>query len=269
LQPAGHALNSVSETPSGHARDAGISVVIVTKNAVRHLAEVLESVRNFPEVVIYDNGSTDETLAVAARYPNVTIHHGPFIGFGPLKNAAVGRASRDWILSIDDDEVLSEALAAEILSLDLDDSKVYALPFRNHFCGRWIRGCGWHPQVKKRLFHRRRAHFDDAKVHEALQHEGLEVVQLDNPVLHYTADSVADLQEKERLYSALFAEQWAGRRRSTIATALVKGAFAFFKSYILERGIACGADGYVISAHAGIAKFYRYLKLREANARLR
>ena len=244
---------------------AGIAVVMITKDAAARLGQVLESVRRFPEVVILDNGSRDATLEIAAGYPNVRVHEADFIGFGPMKNKAIALAGRDWVLALDADEVLSPELADEILARDLDAAVVYALPFHNFFCGRWIRGCGWHPQWKTRLFHRRRARFSDDRVHESVRHEGLEIVRLTHPVHHYTADSVADLQDKERLYSALFVADNVGRRRATAATALAKGAFAFFKSYILQRGIACGGDGFVISAHAGIAKFYRTLKLREAN----
>ena len=247
--------------------DPGIAVVIITRDAAARLGQVLDAVRCFPEVVILDNGSRDATVEIAAGYPNVRVHEDEFIGFGPTKNKAVVLAERDWILALDADEVPSPELAAEILALALDETKVYALPFRNFFRGRWIRGCGWHPQWKTRLFDRRRARFSDDRVHETVLHEGLEAVRLSHPVHHYTADSVADLQDKERRYSALFVADHAGQRRATVATAVAKGAFAFFKSYILQRGIACGGDGFVISAHAGIAKFYRYLKLREANRR--
>jgi len=244
---------------------AGIAVVIITRDAAARLGQVLDAVRGFAEVVIFDNGSVDATREIAAGYPNVRVHEGEFIGFGPTKNKAVALAERDWILALDADEVLSPELADEILARDLDPAKVYALPFRNFFRGRWIRGCGWHPQWKTRLFHRGRARFSDDRVHETVLHDGLEVIRLAHPVHHFTADSVADLQDKERRYSALFVADNVGRRRANVATALAKGAFAFFKSYILQRGIACGGDGFVISAHAGIAKFYRYLKLREAN----
>jgi glycosyltransferase involved in cell wall biosynthesis len=252
-------------TPPPPDAGAGIAVVIITKDAAARLGQVLESVCRFPEVVIFDNGSRDATVEIAASYPNVRVHEGDFIGFGPTKNKAVDLAGRDWILALDADEVLSPELADEILTLALDPAKVYALPFRNFFRGRWIQGCGWHPQWKTRLFDRRRARFSDDQVHETVRHEGLDLVRLNHPVHHYTADSVADLQDKERLYSALFVADHAGKRRASVATALAKGAFAFLKSYILQRGIACGGDGFIISAHAGIAKFYRYLKLREAN----
>ena len=56
-----------------------ISVCILTKNSGKTLQQTLESTRFFAEVVILDNGSTDDTLAIAAAFPNVQIYQEPFI----------------------------------------------------------------------------------------------------------------------------------------------------------------------------------------------
>ncbi|MCB1083253.1 MAG: glycosyltransferase family 2 protein, partial [Simkania sp.] len=94
-----------------------ITVTILTKNNEETLGSVLESAKDFDEVVLLDTGSTDATLEIAGLYPNVKIFHSPFIGFGPLHNLATDHASNDWILSLDSDEVLTPELAQEILSL--------------------------------------------------------------------------------------------------------------------------------------------------------
>ena len=46
----------------------GISVVINTYNAAKHLKEVLESVKGFDEIVVCDMESTDNTLEIAREY---------------------------------------------------------------------------------------------------------------------------------------------------------------------------------------------------------
>ena len=60
-------------------------------------SQTLESVRQFAEVVVYDNGSTDATLDLASRYPNVKLHRGDFFGFGPTKNHALGLANNEGV----------------------------------------------------------------------------------------------------------------------------------------------------------------------------
>ncbi|MBU6447121.1 MAG: glycosyltransferase family 2 protein, partial [Verrucomicrobia bacterium] len=97
-----------------------ISVCILTKNASATLRETLESVRIFDEVIVLDNGSTDDTLQIAEGFPNVKVHTFPFIGFGPLRNEAAQFAKNDWILVLDSDEVLSPELMAELKGLQLN-----------------------------------------------------------------------------------------------------------------------------------------------------
>jgi len=69
-----------------------ITVTMLVKNAERYLPEALNALTSFNEVLLLDNGSTDNTLAIAAQYPNVTIHHHPFDGFGNMKNRAAAPA---------------------------------------------------------------------------------------------------------------------------------------------------------------------------------
>src|SRR5215471_8231777 len=105
-----------------------ISVTILAKNAERYLADVLQSLSRFDEIVVVDTGSEDQTVAIAKRFANVTLHVSPFIGFGPTHNVASGLAKHDWILSIDSDETLSPELARELLKLKLDPTRVYQIP---------------------------------------------------------------------------------------------------------------------------------------------
>ena len=63
-----------------------ISVVILTKNSSKYIMQVLHSVRAFDEVVVLDNGSTDNTMDIARTFENVVVYEHEFIGFGPLKS---------------------------------------------------------------------------------------------------------------------------------------------------------------------------------------
>jgi len=242
-----------------------ISVVMLTKDSARYLEQVLEPLRAFDEVLIYDTGSVDETGSIAATFPNVRFVEGRLDGFGPTRNAAAALAANDWILTIDSDEVAPPALVDEIAGLDLDPGTIYAIPRHNYFAGRWIRGCGWHPQWKERLYHRDRARFSDRAVHESLDRGGLRSCRLTHAIVHHTAETLADLQAKERLYSALFVADNAGKRRISLIGAVARGLFAFTNTYLLKCGFVDGAEGFIISVHAGMARTSRYLKLWQAN----
>jgi glycosyltransferase involved in cell wall biosynthesis len=247
-----------------------ISVTILTKNCQDTLAQTLASVQKFSEVIIYDSGSTDKTLEIARKFPNVKVVQGNFTGFGPTHNAASASASHDWILSIDSDEVLSQELAAEILQLKLDPFCIYELDRRNYFNGKWIRYCGgWSPDPVVRLYHRLATQFSDDAVHEKVIQKNLKVIPLSPPLFHTPYRSMGDFLAKMQIYSTLFAEQHKGKKSSSLLKAISHGAFAFLKSYFLKRGFLGGKEGLIISLYNGHTAFYKYLKLMEANFRLK
>ncbi len=243
-----------------------ISVCILTKNAATTLRATLDSVCAFPEVLLLDNGSTDATLAIAQTYPNVRIVETPFIGFGPLRNQAASLATHDWILALDSDETLSPPLLQALSQLVLDPSASYVFPRHNYYNGKRIRGCGWDPEEVARLYHRKEARFSTHQVHESLIAHKKE--RLPYPLLHTPYRSTAEFLSKMQHYSSLFAEQYCDQKSSSFAKALLHGFYAFFRSYFLQRGILCGAEGFIISFYNGNTAFYKYLKLKEANDRL-
>jgi glycosyltransferase involved in cell wall biosynthesis len=249
----------------GRAGSLPISVTILTKNSQQYLVEVLDALQVFDEIIIFDNGSTDCTLAIAERYGNVSIQHGEFQGFGPTHNIASSLARNDWILSVDSDEVVTSELCEELRGLQLDPGCIYAVPRRNFYNGRWIRWCGWSPDRQRRLYNRKKTSFCSAQVHEAIVIADLNVVDLQGALIHYSYRNLADFLAKMQAYSSLFAAQYAGKRHSSPLRAIGHGTFAFLKSYLIKGGCLGGYEGFVISAYNGHTAFYKYLKLYEAN----
>lgn len=245
--------------------NSNISVTILTKNSETYLREVLLSLRAFDEIVLYDNGSEDNTLTIASQFSNVKIYQGIFKGFGPTHNYASSLASHDWILSIDSDEIVTPALADEIMHLSLNENAVYSCPRHNEYKGKWIKWCGWYPDRQYRLYNRKQTCFTDALVHEAIKTERLQIIELTSPLRHYSYSSVADFLDKMQTYSTLFAKQNEGRRSSSLGKAVLHGIAAFFKSYIIKRGFLGGTEGFEISVYNANTAFYKYLKLAEAN----
>ncbi|AUI65361.1 MULTISPECIES: glycosyltransferase [Glaesserella] len=247
-----------------------ISVTMLVKNAEKYLAQSLQSLVDFAEIIILDNGSTDRSLEIAAQFDNVKIHHHEFIGFGPMKNLAAELASYDWIINVDSDEIFSQALIEEIKQIDLNDTqKVYAILRINHYRGKPIKTCGWYPDYVKRLYHRTTVRFNDKQVHESLIiPEQIALVRLKQHFLHYSFDGAEGLINKMQQYTSLFAQQQQFRKRASIWSAISHGLSAFFKNYLLKRGILSGRDGFVISFANACGAYYKYVKLAEANQRL-
>jgi len=242
-----------------------ISVTILIKNGERRLKEVLHALHKFDEVILYDTGSTDKSLAIAKSYPNVVIYQREFSGFGPAHNAAAALAKHEWILSLDADEVLSEELAKEIFETPRKPNTVYALPFHNFYNGKHIKWCGWYPESHIRLYNKNETAFSEAMVHEGVIRNGNKEVKFSHPVHHYSYDSISDFLIKMERYSTLFAKQYRHKRKSSPFIAFRHGAAAFAKSYILKKGFLGGFEGFVISAYNGHTAFYKYLKLYQEN----
>lgn len=241
-----------------------ISITILTKNSEASLETTLKSVALFDEVILLDTGSTDRTVEIAKTFPNVKVHHSPFLGFGPTHNLATSFATHDWILSLDSDEALSPELAEEIKALALDRSTVYSILRHNFFNGKRIKWCGgWHPDWVVRLYHRKTTSFTDDAVHEKVRAEGLKVHLLQHPMTHKPYREIADFLSKMQTYTTLFASQHRGKKDASLLKAIFHGWFAFFKSYILKRGFMGGREGFIISAYNGHTAFYKYLKLSE------
>jgi len=246
-----------------------LSVTVLVKNAEATLAETLRSLESFPEVVLLDTGSTDQTLQIAAQFVNVKIFHAPFQGFGPTHNLVSSLATHDFILSLDSDEVLSDSLIEEIHALSLDPHCVYRIGRDNYFQGRWMKGCsGWYPDRIIRLYNRKTTSFTDAAVHEKIIVGSLQVVDLIHPMRHTPYRSIAEFLSKMQMYTTLFAEQNVGKKRSSVSKAIVHALFTFFKSYFLKRGFLCGFQGFFISLYNGHTAFYKYIKLLEANQKI-
>ena len=244
-----------------------LSAIVLTLNSERRLEEVLSSLHWCEEILVMDTGSTDRTMEIALRFPNVNLRrlNGPFPGFGLARREAVAAARHDWILSVDSDEVVSEALSREIRSLELNPRSVYSMPFHNFFNGKRIVSCGWGRERHERLFHRRHVNFGSAALHEGLERNGAREVKLSGPIRHYSYESMEAFLGKMRAYGVLFASQHAGRKRSSPMKALLRGSWTFFNSYLLQGGLIQGSEGLAISAYRGQTAFWKYFLLHEAN----
>lgn len=242
-----------------------ITVTILTKNSERYLAAILRALKDFDEVLLLDSGSEDSTFKIAEQYSNVTVHRSEFLGFGEMHNKAAQLARNPWILSIDSDEVPTEALVREVRGLDLDRHCVYNLPRRNYYNGRYIKHCGWNPDRVKRLYHREQTRWTNAKVHESIITKGCSEVALDEGVLHYSYQGIGDFLQKMQVYSEYFAVENAGRKPSSPGKAALHGCYAFVKTYILQCGFLDGWEGFMIASYNANTAFYKYWKLYERN----
>src|ERR1700716_2489849 len=169
-----------------------ISAAIITFNEERNVSRVIESLRCCDEIIVVDSGSTDRTTEVAAKH-GARVLESPWRGYAGQKNFASERCTHDWVLSLDADEALSEALEGEIWQIKKNGPQfdAYTMPRLAQYLGRWILHSGWYPDRKVRLFDRRKAKWVGEFVHESVHVQG-PIGHLKSNILHFTCSSLSE-----------------------------------------------------------------------------
>jgi len=239
-----------------------LSIVVITYNAAATVANCLQSVRWADEIIVVDAGSTDDTVAICMCYTNKVTVTQDWPGFGKQKQRALDKATGEWVLSLDADEVLSESAQRVIQQvIHQPEYAGYCIRFQPYFLGKPIRYGDWSNEYHLRLFRRDKARFDTAPVHENLIFNG-ERGQLTAPILHYSYQSVEQLLEKLQRYSTAGAQRrFDEGKSSTPLKALLKCWWAFWRHYLLHAGFLDGWVGFILGLYIAHYTYYRYLKL--------
>jgi glycosyltransferase involved in cell wall biosynthesis len=240
-----------------------ISATIITYNEQANIARAIESLRCCDEVVVVDSGSTDRTVEIATNL-GARVLEMQWRGFAGQKNFASDSATHDWILSLDADEALSEALEAEIWRIKKQGPAFdgYTMPRMAEYLGRWILHSGWYPDRKVRLFNRAKASWVGEYVHESVKVRG-SIGHLESAILHYTCASLSEHLRTMDRYTTLAAEQLiAERRRVGWTELLVDPLWTFFRTFIVKLGFLDGMEGLAIAYMAALYNFLKYAKAR-------
>lgn len=234
-----------------------VSVAVICKNEEHNIGRLLESVRDFAEIIIVDSGSVDNTLQIASQYTDRIYSH-DWLGDGPQRQIAIGYCQNNWILNLDADEVVTEALKQEINKVIKDDRfHGFQLKFNDFFMGdfhsNWTK-----MNAKVRMFRRDSVVFQEKIVHASAPDVVGRVGILKNPVLHYGDMAIETRLKKDNLYSDLIVQQKIQANKSANFLKLIfVFPLVFIKSYLLRRYFLDGRRGFVGSM---INAFYAFLK---------
>lgn len=261
-----------------------LSVILITKNEAHNIEACLRSVQGLAdEIVVVDSGSSDGTVEIAQRLGARVSVTADWPGFGVQKGRALALATGEWVLSLDADERVGEALAAEIRRVvgapggagaDTTGQAFvpgtagggatlagYELSRLSSFCGQWMRHGDWYPDRVLRLVRRGRARFTEDLVHERMVVDG-PVGRLAGDLLHHTMTSLDDALDKMNRYTTGRAlDRVRAGRRGSLAGALGHGLWAFVRSYVVKRGFLDGRLGFVLAVYIAEGTYYRYLKM--------
>ena len=170
-----------------------VTVIILTLNEEVNLQSCLDSVAWANEVIVLDSGSQDQTLEIASRNSVKILSHSsdPFT-FSAQRNYALdsGKINSEWVLFIDADEVVTDALRIELQNIFREPAKhtqeiiAYRIAPKYMFFGRWLKHCQGYPVWHDRLLRYGQARFKGG-VWESFETTG-HIAHLNEPYLHYS-----------------------------------------------------------------------------------
>lgn len=244
-----------------------ISAFVITCNNGSVIAECLSSLAWADEIVVVDDRSTDATQEICRRH-GARLFQREFKGFRDQKAHAMSLAAHDWVLELDSDERVSEAMREGILALEEGDFSRYAgfeFPRLSRFWGKWIRHGSFYPDRKVRLYDRRRGTWSEGNVHERFIPDGA-VSRLPGDILHVQDLDLHEYIRRTARYARLSAEEYRSRGRTARWYHFtLRPVYTFLYRYLVRLGFLDGVEGFVISAVGAFGTFLKYLTLYELN----
>ena len=249
-------------------------MVIITLNEERNLSACLDALPRSAEIIVLDSGSTDRTCEIAEAR-GARVFHRAFDNYAAQKNAALGHATRKWILSLDADEVVDQELLSALASRlrigesvrSAGDTVAYRLRRRLIFLGRKMR-YGKTVDYPVRFFARDSGSFSSA-IHESYEvSRGLVGTIYEGEILHTSYADVSDYFRRFNDYTSRIARnhRMHGRTPPPMALHVCRPLFEFVSRYFLRLGFLDGYPGYCYALFSSLYTFVKYAKLMELNA---
>lgn len=239
-----------------------LSVIVIAKNESLTLARCLSSVAAFAsEIIVLDSGSTDGTVKIAKQYTD-KVYCTDWPGYGIQKQRALALATCPWVLNLDADESVDDALRDMILKkINSNDAEAYRIPIRMKFYGQTLRFSS-SPSRHIRLFKREGARYCDSIVHEKVMLPShSRVGQIRTPIWHHSFQDVSHMLQKLDKYSSYSAKIRLSKHRSSSLFAACTGGFwMFFRCYFLQLGCLDGKAGLLFAIYNAQGSFYRSVK---------
>lgn len=174
----------------------------------------------------------------------------PFTDFATQRNFGLAQTRTEWLFYIDTDERATPALAQEIRTrIQEGDCAGYWVPRRNFIWGKETRFGGWYPDYQLRVLRVERARYDPVRqVHEVVLLDGPEGY-LQEPLLHYNYQSMAQFVAKQRQYVELEARiRWREGVRPKPWTFFTQPLREFWRRYVRLQGYRDGWHGLKLCA---------------------
>jgi glycosyltransferase involved in cell wall biosynthesis len=243
-----------------------LSALVVARNEEARLAECLATLRFADETVVVLDRTTDASARIAAGL-GARVIEGAWPVEGDRRNAGLDACTGDWILEVDADERVPEALAAEIRTVIATSPHAWhEIPLDNYIGDHLVRhgwGGSFGTSAVPRLSRRGAKRWGRERVHPSLAWTGEMGPRLQNAFLHHVDRDISDMIRRLDRYSSARAADLIERGEiGTLAGNLRRLVSRFWKCFVARRGYREGAWGFLIALCAGLYPLLAHLKAR-------
>lgn len=239
----------------------GISIVLMTRNEEINLEACLKSCSFADEIILIDDGSTDNTLSIAEKIGAKIFHRALNGDWAAQQNFGIAQASEYWVMLMDADERITPDLASKLKQAAEGEDVAYLVQRHNKFKNisvthgalrpDWV--CRFAPRTKIEIFGQVHPEIRVGCPKKRLQSEGL---------IHYPYRTWKQYINKLNLYSDLAADRYLSEQKSVYFLRDVVGRplWSFFKIYFLNRGFLDGKAGFIFSVNNAVYTMNKYAK---------
>jgi glycosyltransferase involved in cell wall biosynthesis len=242
-----------------------LSAVIITFNEQENIRRCIESISEIAEeIVVVDSYSNDNTEAICLEL-GVTFFKHEFEGYIEQKNWASSKATNDYILSIDADEILSEELKKSIIEVKNNwQYDGYSFNRLTNYCGKWIKHTSWYPSRKLRLWDRRKGRWEGYNPHDKFKLvKGASQKFIPGDLQHFSYSSINDHVTQINNFSTILARSYFKENmRVGYIEIFLRTFWRFFRDYFIKLGFIDGFYGLVICINSSYETFLKYTKLK-------
>lgn len=237
--------------------------IVIAKNEEEMIGECLDSLAFCDQILVVDNASSDGTKEIA-KQKGAKVISTKINNFSELRNLGLAKVRSEYVLYIDADERVTDALYNEILSIVYKNDKTisaYRIPRKNYYFGNHP----W-PYIEKleRLFRKKSLKGWEGELHETPKIIG-EVGELKYPILHYTHSNLEEMVDKTNIWSDVEARLRFEQQHPTMTWWRFPRVMftAFWNSFVKQKGFQAGTIGLLESVYQAYSMFITYAKLWE------
>ena len=249
------------------SEDNKISVIINTYNAEQHLRKVLDSVKDFDEVVVCDMESTDHTLEIAKEYgcKIVTFPKENHTCCEPARTFAIQSASNKWAFVVDADEIVTPELREELYQIIQQPNCAagYYIPRQNMFMSMFVRD--FHYDYQLRFLVREGTEWPPY-IHALPKVPGrVEKLKArkEARLLHLMDETMHEYITKMNIYT----DNETDKKQYGTMALFWRPLWRFFKSYVMDGSFRMGTRGLIRSLMAAQYQFILVSKIIEKRYR--